>query len=136
MQTYLGLGSNLGNKEDNIQLAMQLINTEAGQVLRQSSFYYSAPMGFESDNQFVNAVVLIDTELEPLVLLHRLQAIEKVMGREHKSVDGIYQDRIIDIDILLYGNYAIETDELTIPHPHIFARDFVFKPLSELMGIL
>ncbi len=136
MQTYLGLGSNLGNKEENIRLAVQLINAEAGQVLRQSSFYYSAPMGFESDNQFVNAVVLIDTELEPLVLLHRLQAIEKAMGREHKSVDGIYQDRIIDIDILLYGNYTIETDELTIPHPHIFARDFVFKPLSEIIGIL
>ncbi len=133
MLTYLGLGSNLGNKEQNIKHAIQLIAQKIGSIVRQSSLYYSEPMGFQSDNQFVNAVILVDTVLEPEALLLQTKEIELEMGRTNKSTAGIYQDRIIDIDILLYENLFIDLPDLQIPHPRMFERDFVLKPLSEIL---
>ena len=132
MQTYLGLGSNLGKKEHNINFAIQQIAEQVGRIMRQSTFYHSAPVGFSSDNQFVNAVVLVETQLEPLDLLHQLQYIEREMGRTSKTKEGVYEDRIIDIDILLYDNLTINLPELTIPHPRMQERDFVMKPLREI----
>ena len=132
MQTYIGLGSNLGKKEHNIDFAIQQIAEQVGKVIRRSTFYHSDPVGFSSDNQFVNAVVLVETQLEPLDLLHQLQYIEREMGRTNKTKEGVYEDRIIDIDILLYDNLTIDLPELTIPHPRMQERDFVMKPLKEI----
>ena len=134
MKTFLGLGSNLGDKRQHIDCAIRQISSKTGHVLRQSTFYESEPQGFQSENQFVNAVVLVETELQPLALLHQLQEIEKEMGRLHKSKDGIYADRIIDIDILLYEDQIIHLPELKVPHPHMKERDFVMKPLNEMLG--
>lgn len=129
---YLGLGSNLGDKAANITLAVQNIEEQIGHVVRQSAFYVSEPWGFESENNFVNAVVRCETSLSPHKLLRATQRIERQMGRKQKSLDGVYHDRIIDIDILLYDDLTIDTPSLKIPHPLIQQRDFVMIPLGEI----
>lgn len=130
---YLGLGSNLGNKEKNLLKAIDLIDLKVGKILRQSTFHSSKPDGFDSTNDFLNAVILIATNLTPHEVLHQTQAIEKSLGRKNKSTNG-YTDRIIDIDILIFDSLSIDTPELTIPHPLINQRDFVLNPLLEIEG--
>ena len=133
MTAYLGLGSNLGtDKAANLNLAITLINEQAGHVLACSSFIESEPWGFQSTNSFVNAVIAIDTPHTPHDLLRITQAIERNMGRTHKTINANYTDRIIDIDILLYGEEVIHDDILTIPHPLIMQREFVYHPLFEI----
>lgn len=133
MITYLGLGSNLGSdKTQNIRQAIRLINEQAGRVLACSSFIESTPWGFCSDNMFLNAVIAIDTPHSPHKLLDITQSIERGMGRTHKTFDQDYTDRIIDIDILLYGNTCINDSILIIPHPFLLKRDFVYAPLLEI----
>lgn len=134
MKTYIALGSNLGDRELNVERAIRSMETEAGTLLASSALYYSEPQGFSSENYFVNAVVLLDTELSPFELLEALQQIERNLGRVAKSVDGNYSDRIIDLDILLYEGVTMDTPELKIPHPLMRERDFVMKPLYELPG--
>ena len=129
---YLGLGSNLGDKAANITLAVQHIEEQIGHVVRQSALYVSEPWGFESENNFVNAVVQCETALSPHKLLRATQRIERQMGRKQKSLDGVYHDRIIDIDILLYDDLTIDTPTLKIPHPLMQQRDFVMIPLGEI----
>lgn len=129
--TYLALGSNLGNKQKHLNDAVIAISLEIGNVLSVSSFYTSAPQGFESENPFLNGVILLETELSPLQLLEKTQAIEQNMGRTQKNSQD-YEDRIIDIDILLYDNQIIELPTLKIPHPKMLERDFVLIPLSEI----
>ena len=131
---YLGLGSNLGDKAANITLAVQYIEEQIGHVVRQSALYYSEPWGFESENDFVNAVVRCETTLTPHKLLRATQRIERQMGRKRKSKDGVYHDRIIDIDILLYDDLTVDTPTLKIPHPLMQQRDFVMEPLREIEG--
>ncbi len=128
---YLGLGSNLGDKEQNLNDAIMQLSLEVGNVIGQSSFYHSKPWGFLSENDFLNAVILIETNLTPFDLLNQTQEIEKIMGRISKTSTG-YADRIIDIDILLYDNLIIDQPTLKIPHPHITERDFVWFPLTEI----
>ncbi len=132
MKAYLGLGTNLGDRRDNLLRAVEHINEQAGHVLACSSFIETEPWGFSSDNAFLNAVIEIDTSLTPHNLLHATQEIERAMGRTHKSLDGMYTDRIIDIDILLYEDLKISDTELTIPHPLIWQRSFVYGPLLEI----
>lgn len=133
MTAYLGLGTNLGSdKAANLHQAVSLINEQAGRVLACSSFIESEPWGFCSENTFLNAVVAIDTPHLPYELLRVTQSIERSMGRTHKSVDGCYTDRVIDIDILLYDNLVVDEAELTIPHPLIWQRPFVYVPLLEI----
>ena len=132
MEIYLGLGSNLGDKCLHLRTAINEIEKRIGHVECQSAFVETEPWGFESDNTFVNAVVRVDTALSPLDLLKETQAIEREMGRTHKTVDGKYSDRIIDIDILLYGDAEINLPELVVPHPRMYERDFVMKPLEEV----
>lgn len=136
MKTFLGLGSNLGNKKENIDSAIRQISSKTGKVLRQSSYYISEPFGFQSKNDFVNVVVQVETTLEPIELLHQLQQIEQEMGRPQKTVDGVYADRIIDIDILLYEDWEIDLPELKVPHPLMKERDFVMNPLNEILGLI
>ena len=139
-QVYLGLGSNLGDKEENIRKAINLINEQIGTVVRQSALFYSEPWGFDSDNAFVNAVVCIHTTLTPQRLLRTTQRIERQMGKDSRHATqrtagqaDVYHDRPIDIDILLYDDINIHTPTLTIPHPHIDERPFVTVPLHEVL---
>ncbi len=130
---YLGLGSNLGNKQANIGQAIRKIEELIGTVERQSALYVSEPWGFRSSHNFVNAVVRVSTTLAPLALLRATQQIERNMGRKKKSTDGIYHDRIIDIDILLYDDLTIDEPDLKIPHPLMQQRPFVMIPLKEIL---
>lgn len=136
---YLSLGSNLGDKEENLRQAIEKINEKVGAVVRQSSFMTTQPWGFESNNMFVNGAVCCETSLTPHQLLRVTQKLEREMGRTKKSivlVDGQpqvdYHDRIIDIDILLYDNITVDTPTLKIPHPLMHERDFVMVPLREI----
>lgn len=136
-KVYLGLGTNLGDKEQNLRIAIQKIEKQIGKVISLSAFYVTAPWGFASENSFLNAVACVETNLEPLEVLEETQAIEKELGRTHKSVSGMYNDRLIDIDLLLYENLILSTvstsgAELNLPHPLMAQRDFVMRPLSEI----
>ena len=129
---YLGLGTNLGDKEANLKAAVDEINKRVGEVTSLSAFYTTEPWGFESKHSFLNAVCCICTKFSPLEVLHLTQDIELSLGRLKKSVNGQYSDRPIDIDILLYDDLHIDTPELTIPHPLMWERDFVWIPLKEI----
>ncbi len=127
------MGTNLGDKRKNITEAIKNIGELVGDVVRQSALYETEPWGFRSDNRFVNAAVCVDTQLSPRRLLEVTQRIEREMGRTLKSDGGEYHDRIIDIDILLYGDLHIDEPDLKIPHPLMHERDFVMTPLNEIM---
>lgn len=133
MIAYLSLGTNLGDKRKNIAESIKNIGELVGDVVRQSALYETEPWGFRSDNRFVNAAVCVDTQLSPRRLLEVTQRIEREMGRTLKSDGGEYHDRIIDIDILLYGDLHIDEPDLKIPHPLMHERDFVMTPLNEIM---
>ena len=99
--------------------------------------YVTAPWGFESDNSFLNAAVCIETELLPLEVLQKTQEIERELGRTHKSTGGVYSDRLIDIDLLMYDDLILSATspsgaELNLPHPLMAERDFVMKPMAEI----
>jgi 2-amino-4-hydroxy-6-hydroxymethyldihydropteridine diphosphokinase len=128
---YLSIGTNLGNKKENIQQAMQLLEKRAGEIISRSSFYENPPWGFSSPNQFLNIATAITTSLTPAELLSTAKQIEQEMGRMSNN-SGTYQDRIIDIDILLYEQFIIKSPALTIPHPLMHLRRFVLQPLSEI----
>jgi 2-amino-4-hydroxy-6-hydroxymethyldihydropteridine diphosphokinase len=130
---FLGIGTNLGDKKKNIELAFDKIEEQIGNITSISALYLSKPQGFDSENLFVNCAIHIQTPLKPTEVLSETQSIEKDMGRKDKSEDIGYADRIIDIDILFYNNLIINNSStLIIPHPHIQERDFVLKPLSEI----
>ena len=153
-QVYLGLGTNLGDREANIQKAIQLIGERVGMVVRQSSLIETEPWGFESPNKFLNAVILCETERTPREVLRLTQKIERDMGRTQKSLavsdrplavsskpraksqkpKAKYTDRPIDIDILLYDDITVDEPDLKIPHPLMQERDFVMIPLGEIRG--
>ena len=130
---YLGLGSNLGDRQGNISRAYAEIEKLIGTIVRQSALYESEPWGFESDNSFINSVICCETTLSPHEVLKKTQSIERQLGRTQKSVDGHYHDRTIDIDILLYDDLTVNEPDLKIPHPLMRQRDFVMKPLSEII---
>ncbi|MDD5505616.1 MAG: 2-amino-4-hydroxy-6-hydroxymethyldihydropteridine diphosphokinase [Candidatus Omnitrophica bacterium] len=129
---YLGAGSNLGNRKENIKLAIKKVNTlKNTRVLKISKTMESLPVGGPSNQpEFLNAALKIETQLPALALLKKLKEIENQMGRK-KTVR--FGPRIIDLDILLYADKAINSKALTIPHPRMFARDFVIKPLTEVL---
>ena len=135
-QVYLGLGSNLGNRWENLEQAIRFIDEQVGTVTRQSSFVETEPWGFQSDNRFLNAVVLCETDKTPREILRLTQQIERDMGR-HKNdnrrlTNRNYTDRPIDIDILLYDDLSVDEPDLKIPHPLMYERDFVMLPLREI----
>ena len=132
-RAFLALGSNLGDGRQNLQKAIERIVDCVGNIIEKSSVVESEPWGFESENKFVNSVVLVETKLTPIELLDITQSIERELGRTNKRKPNFpYEDRIIDIDILFYDNYEIKTERLTLPHPHIYAREFVYLPLKEI----
>jgi len=130
---YIGLGSNLGNKEEMLHRALELINKHIGSVKRTSSFIETEPWGFQSENTFLNAACLVETTLTPMQCLRETQKIERLLGRTQKSKDGVYHDRPIDLDLLIYDDVEMNTPELTLPHPHMNERDFVMIPLREII---
>ena len=136
-KVYLGLGTNLGDKEQNLRDAVQKIEEQVGKIVSLSAFYVTAPWGFSSDNSFLNAAVCVETKLSPLEVLQETQMVEKELGRTQKSVNRMYSDRLIDIDLLLYEDLVLSVIsasgvELTLPHPLMTERDFVMKPLAEI----
>ena len=136
MLYYLSLGSNIGEREQTLRQALNIMEQQIGSIMRCSSFYYSAPWGYKSEHEFCNLCCSVQTDLQPHEMLAATQKIERQLGREHKSVNRQYQDRTIDIDIIkaFDGETEIETNspELTIPHPLWQEREFVCVPLSEI----
>ena len=143
----------MGDREHHLTEAIRLIDERVGRVTRQSSFIETEPWGFQSDNSFLNAVILCETERTPREVLCLTQQIERDLGRTHKrSMDNgqwimdneklsivncqlsIYADRCIDIDILLYDDLTVDEPDLKIPHPLMRQRDFVMTPLHEIMN--
>ncbi len=128
--TYLSLGSNLGNRTNQLQHAVFALQQKAGDVERISPVYESASWGFESDN-FLNICIRLKTSLTPQELLRTILEIETSMGRKRLKEDG-YEPRVIDIDILYYGLETVVTENLIVPHPEIPFRRFVLKPLADI----
>ena len=131
MQVYIALGSNLGNKRRNLVTAAALLAERAGEVCSISSFYETEPWGFESVHSFLNAALMLDTTLAPLDLLRLTQEVERELGRTAKT-DSVYHDRLIDIDLLLYGEEVIDQPGLQIPPPLMHRRAFVMTPMAEI----
>ena len=143
-QVYLGLGSNLGDREGNIRKAIDLLHERVGEVVRQSSLIETAPWGFESEHRFLNGVILCETTLTPRQVLKATQKIEQELGKTkaHATMRQLsmlnsqlptFKDRPIDIDILLYDDWEVEEPDLKIPHPLMRERDFVMIPLKEIL---
>ena len=131
-KVFLGLGSNLGERQANIERAIELISERVGEVIRRSSLIETDPWGFESENKFLNGVILCETTLTPRQVLRKTQKIERDMGRKKKTSSLQYSDRPIDIDILLYDNLTVDEPDLKIPHPRMQDREFVMIPLKEI----
>lgn len=128
----LSLGSNLGERKENIQQAYHLLQEYLGDILKCSSYYETKPWGFESSKYFVNSCALFSTLHNPFESLKIINDIERQLGRKRSYLAG-YEDRIIDIDIIFYDQEHIHTPELQIPHPLWQVRDFVINPLKEIL---
>ncbi|MEO5569647.1 MAG: 2-amino-4-hydroxy-6-hydroxymethyldihydropteridine diphosphokinase [Bacteroidia bacterium] len=123
-------GSNSGNRLDYITNALNRVAERAGKIISKSSCYETAPWGFTGQPDFLNRVAIVETALTPVQLLQALKSIEKELGRIKIEK---WKQRIIDIDILFYGDLIFESIELTIPHPLLHKRKFTLIPLNELM---
>lgn len=128
-KVFLGLGSNLGNRAENLLMAQELIEEKVGKILSKSSIYETAAWGITEQNAFLNQVLEIETIFSPNAVLHLVLKIEKDMGRIREIKWG---ERNIDIDILYYNNEIISTENLMVPHPFIQERKFVLVPLCEI----
>lgn len=127
---YISLGSNLGNKQSNLEKAIEQLHQRAGVVRQKSTIYETEPWGYASFNNFLNQVVHITTDHTPLELLAILLKIESDLGRQRNS-EGL-QDRVIDLDILFYDDQVISSDKLKIPHPRFHERLFMLEPMAEI----
>ncbi|MFH1533587.1 MAG: 2-amino-4-hydroxy-6-hydroxymethyldihydropteridine diphosphokinase [Nitrospirota bacterium] len=127
-KVFIGIGTNIGDKGQNIENALIEIGKIAT-IKKKSSIHETKPVGYENQGDFFNMAIEIETDLSPIDLIIKLQEIEHKMGRVRDIKNG---PRIIDLDILTYGNEIINEPNLTIPHPRMFERDFVMKPLKEI----
>jgi 2-amino-4-hydroxy-6-hydroxymethyldihydropteridine diphosphokinase len=125
---YIGIGSNVGDREANCRKAIELL-AEAGRVISISSLYYTEPVGYKEQEDFINAVVSLETDLSARELLDACHAIEDRLGRKRTLRWG---PRTIDLDILLYGDLVMSQHDLVIPHPLMATRKFVLAPLAEI----
>ncbi len=128
-QAYVALGSNLGDREENLRTALRLLEEKGVRVTRVSSFIETAPYGVTDQPDFLNGVCAVETSLAPVELLQLLLKIEQEMGRVRLRHWG---ERNIDLDLLLYEDCILETEELTLPHRELHLRDFVLLPLAEI----
>ena len=141
----MGLGSNLGDREQQLRQAVRLVDERVGRVVRQSSFIQTEPWGFQSEHLFLNAAICCLTDKTPREVLQLTQQIERDLGKTKAHATHrpssipphpsslIHHDRPIDIDILLYDDWKVSEPDLTIPHPLMHQRDFVMIPLKEIM---
>lgn len=151
-EVYLGLGSNLGDREQQLRQAVRLVDERVGRVVRQSSFIQTEPWGFQSEHLFLNAAICCLTDKTPREVLQLTQQIERDLGKTkahathhpssifhlpssilHLTSPLIHHDRPIDIDILLYDDWKVDEPDLKIPHPLMHQRDFVMIPLKEIL---
>lgn len=126
---FLGLGTNIGDRESNLKIAINEIERIA-KIIKKSSIYETEPVGYKPQNDFLNMVIKIETQLNPQELLEALQKIEQKMGRKKDRIKN--GPRIIDIDILFYGTKKINSKNLKIPHPEAGKRNFVLIPMAEI----
>jgi 2-amino-4-hydroxy-6-hydroxymethyldihydropteridine diphosphokinase len=126
---YLGLGSNIGDSRQMLQAAIDRLNSPDLRLKRVSSVYKTEPQERRNQQWFLNAAVEAETDLFPRQLLARIAKVEQQLGRRRMLANG---PRTIDIDILFYGSFTVETPELTIPHPRMAERRFVLAPMAEL----
>ena len=129
-KTFLLIGGNLGNRLQNLADAKQLISERIGTIAKESSIYESEPWGFESDKNFMNQVVIVDTKLNPAAIMLEVSYIENALGRERKGTG--FCSRTMDVDILFYDQQILLTPSLIIPHKFLHQRMFVLKPLLEI----
>jgi len=129
--TYIQLGSNLGDRQQQLQMAVQAFEEKAGKVELLSSIYETAPWGVSNQEPFLNQVFSAQTNLEPTALLEVLLGIENEMGRQ-RSPELHWGPRTIDLDILFYGDQIVEDNSLQIPHPQLANRRFVLTPLNDI----
>lgn len=130
MISYISLGANLGDRLNQLQQAVEMLKAHEQITVRAvSSFYETKPVGVTDQPDFINAVVKLETSLQPMELLEAVQSVEQALGRERKEKWG---PRIIDLDILLYENEVIESESLVLPHPRMTERGFVLLPLEEI----
>ena len=135
MIAAIALGSNLGDREGNLREAVRRMGA-LGRVAAVSGFYDTEPVGYLDQPRFLNAAVLLETELLPVELLRRLLGIEQEMGRDRANSPP-KGPRVIDLDLLLYGELVMQSAELTVPHPAMHERAFVLAPLAEIaVGML
>ena len=147
VELYLSLGSNQGDRKQNLETALSLLNIELNTPYKKlSSILETEPWGFESDDRFLNVAVLYELQLpkgynpeaEGLIILDKCKSIERKLGRKQAQIyneqgERVYSSRPIDIDILLLGDDRIDCDELTVPHKLMWERDFVMEPLKEIL---
>lgn len=131
-RAILCLGTNLGNKQNNLSQALNLISNKIGKIVKQSGIYESKSWGYNSTQKFLNQIVVVETKLNPITILNKNLEIEKLIGRIRKNKSEIYEDRLIDIDILFIDDLIIKSKDLTVPHPKLQDRNFVLKPLTEI----
>lgn len=129
----LAFGSNLGDRALHIRRALQELDGRVGTLVKASSMIETEPEGFESVHSFLNSAALFETELEPLEILRITQEVERMEGRKHKSVNGSYSDRPLDIDMIALDSLLWNSEELTLPHPEVTERSFVLQPLAEIV---
>jgi 2-amino-4-hydroxy-6-hydroxymethyldihydropteridine diphosphokinase len=127
---FLGIGSNLGIREKNLDASINRVEENIGPVLKYSSIYETEPWGFKAENQFLNMVLMVKTDLNPSLLLEQILNIESSLGRVRSTER--YSSRLIDIDILLYEDIVVDDQNLKIPHPLLDKRRFVLVPLCEI----
>jgi 2-amino-4-hydroxy-6-hydroxymethyldihydropteridine diphosphokinase len=128
-KAFIALGSNLGDKRKNIEIAIEKIKEKGINILKVSSIIETEPYGYKDQDSFLNAVCLVETSLDPFSLLRVLLNIEEEMGRKRTFKWG---PRNIDLDIIFYDDLVIESEELIIPHPDAHNRTFVMGPISEI----
>ena len=131
VKAFLGIGSNIGNRFDNIQECINRVKSNVSiNCISLSRIYESSPMYNVNQRNFLNMVIKIETDLEPIELLNQMKLNESAMGRKFDEASN--QPRVIDIDILSYGDILFSSQKLVIPHPKIIERDFVLKPWSDI----
>ncbi|MCK5821161.1 MAG: 2-amino-4-hydroxy-6-hydroxymethyldihydropteridine diphosphokinase [Bacteroidales bacterium] len=126
----LGIGGNQGNRVENLKNIRNQIENHLGEVLKESTLIESEPWGFDSENWFLNQIVLVECEMEPKAILTVIHEIESEFGRVRTAE---YADRLVDIDILFYNGLIVNDLDLQVPHPRLHKRLFILKPLAEIM---
>ncbi|RCL76761.1 MAG: 2-amino-4-hydroxy-6-hydroxymethyldihydropteridine diphosphokinase [Flavobacteriales bacterium] len=126
-EIILALGSNLGNREENLSNSISLIGKKIGEVTKISKYFENDPVGFDSKNKFINLCIKVETTKKPLEILKELKSIEKSLGRIWTNKE--YEDRPLDIDIILFNDFIMTSEDLIIPHPRYTSRPFVLVPM-------